>query len=54
LLRVFVSELGGIREGLRKLRESPETATDEPERGVGRDQAHEGVQRRWWQRWFGG
>jgi transposase-like protein len=35
-------------------RESPETATHETERGVGSDQAHEGVQRPWWQRWFGG
>jgi len=35
-----VSELGGIREALRKPRESPETSTDESERGVGVGNKH--------------
>ena len=35
-----MSELGGIREALRKPRESPETSTDESERGVGVGNKH--------------
>jgi hypothetical protein len=37
--------------------EAPETAAEEPERAEPRSataEAQEGVQRSWWQRWFGG
>jgi len=51
-----VSELGGIRDALRKPRESPETVGDEPERTVPRPttvESQESVQRPWWRRMFG-
>ena len=42
---------------LREVRESPQTVEEEPERAEPRPAtggAQEGVQRPWWQRWFGG
>jgi hypothetical protein len=54
LLRAFVSEMGGVREALRKPRESPQTVEEEPERAESQPDdsgAQEGAQRRpWWRR----
>jgi hypothetical protein len=54
LLAAALERIPPQLEAPQETRESPETATAGTDRGRGRAEAQEGVERPWWRRWLGG